>query len=250
MKGMNLDQMTLLARCNGLHTQTFRPTDLNQAENLLKAKRIEYVDGILKHSHDQNQKCIHHHHQVDIVEQFVKPFVSVLDKDLFKTIIQATCRVESTYSIINFGREQIKQTGTGHFSCVGGYHPESQRVLLLDTARFKYPPFWVDIESLYSSVNTNDCENHDKRRGLIVVSKHQSYDEFLSFDTTKEKTIGIALNDHLTGGTQLINTLLPVSNKQMAQILLEFNSDAVKPYLFKFIHDLFMVFTNEKNSDV
>lgn len=148
----------------------------------MKAKRIEYVDGILKHSHDQNQKCIHHQHEVDIVEQCAKPFVSVLDQDLFETIIKATCSIESTYSIINFGRKELKQTGTGHFSCVGGYHPESQRVLLLDTARFKYPPFWVDIDSLYVSVNTSDAENHDKRRGLIVVSKHQTYEEFRSSD--------------------------------------------------------------------
>ena len=35
-KGLNLDEMTILARCNGLHTQTFRATsDDHPSEKLL-----------------------------------------------------------------------------------------------------------------------------------------------------------------------------------------------------------------------
>lgn len=35
-KGLNLDEMTILARCNGLHTQTFRASkDLSPSERLL-----------------------------------------------------------------------------------------------------------------------------------------------------------------------------------------------------------------------
>lgn len=60
--------------------------------------------------------------------------------------------MEGLYGIINFGRQELEQTGSGHFACIGGYHQESRSVLVLDTARFKYPPFWVPIEMLYKSV--------------------------------------------------------------------------------------------------
>ena len=82
----------------------------------------------------------------------------------------ATCRLPGIYSIINFGRKELKQTGSGHFSCIGGYHSESNKVLVLDTARFKYPPYWVDFDTLYESVNSIDKAN-GKKRGLLVLSK-------------------------------------------------------------------------------
>ena len=210
MKGMNLDQMTLLARCNGLHTQTFRPIDKEETESLFE----EGVNDTL--------------------------YVNKMDLNLFKTIIKATCQVEFTYSIVNFGRQEIKQTGTGHYSCVGGYHPASERVLILDTARFKYPPFWVEIDSLFQSINSIDIDNTDKKRGLIVVSKHQSFESQLLSDVV-DKQIGIRLSAHLPQSVQSIDPMEAISQEQLSLILSSLNS--VKPLLFKFIHDLYMVFT-------
>ncbi|KAK9733774.1 hypothetical protein RND81_04G091300 [Saponaria officinalis] len=39
-------------------------------------------------------------------------------------------------------RKYVKYTGSGHFSPVGGYHAGKDMVLILDVARFKYPPHW------------------------------------------------------------------------------------------------------------
>ena len=39
----------------------------------------------------------------------------------------------------------------------------------MDTARYKYPPFWVDLEKLYQSSRSLD-EESGKLRGLIVLS--------------------------------------------------------------------------------
>ena len=36
----------------------------------------------------------------------------------------------------------LLQTGDGHFSPVAGYHAGTDSVLVLDVARFKYPPYW------------------------------------------------------------------------------------------------------------
>ena len=80
------------------------------------------------------------------------------------------------YAILNFGRKELDQTGTGHFACLGGYHPETQKVLILETARFKYPPFWVDIQSLYNSLNSIDADAN-KYRGFVVASKNKQQTE-------------------------------------------------------------------------
>ena len=41
------------------------------------------------------------------------------------------------------------RAGDGHFSPIGGYSAREDLVLILDTARFKYPPHWVPLEMLY-----------------------------------------------------------------------------------------------------
>lgn len=48
------------------------------------------------------------------------------------------------------------QTGSGHFSPIGGYHTGKDMVLTLDVARFKYPPHWVPLELLWEAMNTID----------------------------------------------------------------------------------------------
>ena len=42
MQGMDLEEMTILARCNGLHTQTFRA---QETQNILMSKKIEYIES-------------------------------------------------------------------------------------------------------------------------------------------------------------------------------------------------------------
>ena len=43
----------------------------------------------------------------------------------------------------------LTQTGTGHFSPIGGYHAEKDLALILDVARFKYPPYWMPLPLLW-----------------------------------------------------------------------------------------------------
>ena len=50
----------------------------------------------------------------------------------------------------------LKQTGSGHFSPIAGYHPREDLVLILDTARFKYQPHWVKIPLLFEAMTLKD----------------------------------------------------------------------------------------------
>ena len=44
--------------------------------------------------------------------------------------------------IAAYSRKELLQTGDGHYSPIGGYHAPTDSVLILDVARFKYPPHW------------------------------------------------------------------------------------------------------------
>ena len=52
----------------------------------------------------------------------------------------------------------FSSTGSGHYSPVAGYHPGRDLVLILDTARFKYPPYWVSVTTLWNSMQEIDID--------------------------------------------------------------------------------------------
>ena len=62
----------------------------------------------------------------------------------------------------------MKQTGTGHFSPIGGYHAGEDMALILDVARFKYPPHWVPVELLWAAMNTTDDSTGLLRGSLLL----------------------------------------------------------------------------------
>lgn len=62
----------------------------------------------------------------------------------------------------------LVQTGTGHFSPIGGYHAGRDMALILDVARFKYPPHWVPLSLLWEAMNTLD-EASGHRRGYAFL---------------------------------------------------------------------------------
>src|SRR5690606_8976967 len=61
-------------------------------------------------------------------------------------------------------------TGGGHFSPVGGFHAASDHALILDVARFKYPPHWVPVPALYAAMEASD-EATARPRGWIALRR-------------------------------------------------------------------------------
>jgi glutathione gamma-glutamylcysteinyltransferase len=96
-----------------------------------------------------------------------------MDFDLFQTAVYAASRVEGFLQIVNLSRQTLEQTGDGHFCPIGGFNLKAQKVLLMDTARFKYPPHWVDIDLLFDAMRTLDTDTQ-KQRGFIMLSKKLS----------------------------------------------------------------------------
>lgn len=58
---------------------------------------------------------------------------------------------------LNFYRKTLGQTGTGHFSPLAAYNAKKDLVLILDVAKFKYDPYWCDIDTVYESFEMLDA---------------------------------------------------------------------------------------------
>eukprot|EP01061_Rhynchopus_euleeides_P038256 TRINITY_DN6570_c0_g1_i1.p1 TRINITY_DN6570_c0_g1~~TRINITY_DN6570_c0_g1_i1.p1 ORF type:complete len:408 (+),score=105.34 TRINITY_DN6570_c0_g1_i1:451-1674(+) len=77
------------------------------------------------------------------------------------------------FMVITFSRASLQQTGDGHFSPLAAHVPSRSLGLVLDTARFKYPPYWVDTTQLWDSMLPHDVET-GRSRGWFLLSRHHS----------------------------------------------------------------------------
>jgi hypothetical protein len=72
--------------------------------------------------------------------------------------------------LVNYHRPALGQQGGGHISPLGAYDPASDRVLILDVARYRYPPAWVPTASLWRAIRTIDPDS-GASRGLVRISR-------------------------------------------------------------------------------
>lgn len=77
--------------------------------------------------------------------------------------------------IAAYDRAALGQTGAGHYSPIGGYHPGRDLVLLLDVARFKYPPHWVPVERLAAAMRPLDPAT-GRPRGWVELRRRPDAD--------------------------------------------------------------------------
>ncbi|HEY6880434.1 MAG TPA: phytochelatin synthase family protein [Polyangiales bacterium] len=116
-RGMNLDELACLARCNGAQVQ------LQRAESS--------------------------------------------DVDALRAALAQAARGESVV-IAAYDRASLGQTGSGHFSPLGGFHAERDLALILDVARFKYPPHWASTLALWRAMGPIDPDT-GRSRGWLVL---------------------------------------------------------------------------------
>lgn len=106
---------------------------------------------------------------------FIKGFRAAGNNTIeeFRQLVLNSCSAikHESFIISNFSRSVLNQTGDGHFSPIGGYHEESDSVLILDVARFKYPPYWVPIHRLWDAMKDIDLQT-GLPRGYFIVSSN------------------------------------------------------------------------------
>ena len=87
-----------------------------------------------------------------------------------KQVMVAAMKAPGEYILVNYYRPALHQVGGGHISPVAAYDAKTDSFLLLDVARYKYPPVWVDAKTLYAAMDTKDSRS-TATRGFIVVHR-------------------------------------------------------------------------------
>lgn len=118
-RGLDLDEVACLARCNGAAVELFR--------------------------------------------------AETSDAAAWRSSLTAAARGDAVV-IASYDRAGLDQTGSGHFSPVGGYHAARDLVLVLDVARFKYPPHWISAERLWQAMHGIDPAT-GRSRGWIALQR-------------------------------------------------------------------------------
>jgi hypothetical protein len=91
--------------------------------------------------------------------------------DKFRSEARAALAAEGSFVVVNYLRKAIGQEKGGHISPLAAYDAESDRFLILDVARYKYPPVWVKSSDLFAAMNTTDSDNDNKTRGYVLLAK-------------------------------------------------------------------------------
>ena len=72
--------------------------------------------------------------------------------------------------VANYDRRKLDQKGGGHISPVVAYDARSDRLLVLDTASYKYAPHWIKTQELFDAMATKDS-SVDAYRGYVVARR-------------------------------------------------------------------------------
>jgi glutathione gamma-glutamylcysteinyltransferase len=86
----------------------------------------------------------------------------------FRQDVKEILSKEDGLIVASFSRSALGQTGEGHFSPIAAYHEETDSVLVLDVARFKYSPYWVSISELHDAMKPWDETSHQSRGWFIL----------------------------------------------------------------------------------
>jgi hypothetical protein len=89
--------------------------------------------------------------------------------DEFRRLAKANMDERDNFVAVNYRRNHVGQPPGAHFSPLAAYDDKTDSFLILDVARYKFPPVWVSAADLFAAMNTLDTDS-GKTRGFLVVS--------------------------------------------------------------------------------
>lgn len=159
-KGLNFSEFENLAYCHDIKMRSYR------VHRYMLTSQNEKKSGIVNSENDDHDTVCGRHGSDDCHDHHSTAL------ETFRSHIISSARAQSSNSeffiIANFDRTTLKQTAGGHFSPIAGYHRNSDSVLILDTARFKYPPWWVTVEDLWKAMQVPDVETRESRGYFLI----------------------------------------------------------------------------------
>lgn len=91
--------------------------------------------------------------------------------DEFRASAVKYLATENHFVLVNYLRMAIGQERGGHISPLAAYDAKGDRFLILDVARYKYPPVWVGAAELFNAMNTRDADNQNRTRGFVLIAE-------------------------------------------------------------------------------
>ena len=90
----------------------------------------------------------------------------------FRQLVVENLKQPNNFVLINYLRTAIGQERGGHISPLAAYNEQTDRFLILDVSRYKYPPVWVKAAELWQAMAIADSTS-GKTRGFVLVSKER-----------------------------------------------------------------------------
>lgn len=91
--------------------------------------------------------------------------------EAFRDMARAHLSKPGQFIIANYLRKAMGQEKGGHISPLAAYDKLTDRFLIMDVARYKYPPVWVTAKDLFTAMSTTDSDNQNRTRGFVLISK-------------------------------------------------------------------------------
>ena len=85
-------------------------------------------------------------------------------------LLQKALGDDGRFVLANYLRANLGQAGDGLWSVLAARDAQSDSVLILDVAKYKYAPVWVGISTLRQAIAAINTTSN-KARGLAIVSK-------------------------------------------------------------------------------
>ncbi|KAG0345497.1 hypothetical protein BG004_003661 [Podila humilis] len=157
----------------------------------------------------------------------------------FKSDLEMVCSRDDIHMVVSFSRKALGQTGDGHFSPIGGYVPSEGMVLVLDTARFKYPSYFVSVKELWKSLFPIDAETGSSR-GYFLLSANPEQPAISLCKIPKSqlhKTVNPSDDNNNVQAAQLNIQNLDINNVPTSQGVLSAASNGSQSQLAGLVHD-------------
>lgn len=96
-------------------------------------------------------------------------YVAEMGVDDFRRRAAAELATAGRFVAVNYLRPALGQEGAGHISPLAAYHGGSDRFLILDVARRRYPPVWVETQALFDAMTPPGGGRSS--RGFVTVGR-------------------------------------------------------------------------------
>ena len=105
-------------------------------------------------------------HQVDVV----RTHGDDVTLDEFRRVLESNLSREGDFVLVNYQREALGQGRVGHISPIAAYDSATERVLILDTASYKYPYTWVPLDLIFAAMQESDTAT-GRARGYLEIGR-------------------------------------------------------------------------------